>query len=55
MNADGGGLRRLGRGGGQLSWSPDGTRIVFDNTGDISVVNPDATGLRGLGEGFRPT
>jgi TolB protein len=42
------------------SWSPDGSRIVFDQVGpgppnEVWVVNSDGTGLRRLGEGIEPS
>jgi TolB protein len=56
MNADGSGLRRLKRfapgNGGELSWSPDGRKIVFvnlrDGNFDVYVINADGSGQRNL-------
>jgi Tol biopolymer transport system component len=33
---------------GTISWSPDGTRLVFENSGTIDVVDADGTGRRTL-------
>jgi hypothetical protein len=64
MNADGTGIVHLAQGtmpcgtegdSGGLSWSPDGSRIVFlRGSDDISVVNADGTNLRHLTDGRYP-
>jgi TolB protein len=63
IGVDGKGLRRLTpwklEAGGELAWSPDGTRILFrtitaasddpgPSDGDIYTIDPDGTGLRRL-------
>ena len=52
MNADGSGLTNVtnGAGGllGELTWSPDGSKIAFQDTSDIYVINTDGTGLTNL-------
>lgn len=39
---------------GRTVWSPDGTRIVFEEGGQISVVNADGTGRRALTDDEHP-
>jgi TolB protein len=63
IGVDGKGLRRLTRwnleAGGELGWSPDGTRILFrtvtaagdgpgPSIGDLYTIRPDGSGLRRL-------
>jgi Tol biopolymer transport system component len=51
VNVDGGGLRQITPGGfcdDDGSWSPDGTKIVFEHFGSLYTVRPDGTGLRKL-------
>jgi Tol biopolymer transport system component len=44
--------RKLGVDGYAPSWSPDGTKIVFNGNGSgIHVVHPDGTGLAQLTNG----
>ena len=48
VNVDGTGLRQITPGGfcdDDGSWSPDGTMIAFEHSGNIFVVHPDGTGL----------
>ena len=40
--------RRLGPWGTQLAWTPDSRQIMFQNRGDIYVINEDGTGARRL-------
>ena len=47
INADGTGLRKLPVSGSNPSWSPDHSKIVFQN-GRIAIVNADDTGFRML-------
>jgi Tol biopolymer transport system component len=60
VRIDGTGLRRItGWGGrvGQADWSPDGSRIVYENVGDyrgpanVYTVRPDGSGLARLTHG----
>lgn len=55
MNPDGSGRRRISTSSGPgLSWSPDGSRIVFTSNPGISVMNADGsavTKLTNAGEG----
>ena len=53
-NADGTGARVVVSDGTHPSWSPDGSRLVFETnfTGLVETVNADGTGLRTLGPGF---
>ncbi len=37
------------------AWSPDGSRIAFERSGEIYVVGSDGRGLRKLGQGTSPT
>ena len=50
MNADGSDVRTVTavfvQGG--LDWSPDGSKIAFDNYRDIYEVNVDGTGLHNI-------
>jgi Tol biopolymer transport system component len=50
VNPDGTGLReevaRLPGGGGNLVWSPDGSRLAFWGPSQIFVINADGSGLR---------
>ena len=54
MNADGSGKTLLANGGNNRnpSWSPDGTKIVFESDrngqSDLYIMNADGTGLRAL-------
>jgi TolB protein len=50
MNADGTGVHALADLGlgGTATWSPDGTRLVFDLANDLYVVNVDGSGLTNL-------
>ena len=59
-NADGTGIRQIGDGLG--SWSPDGTWIMLvrvpmapPDTSVVSVMRPDGSQLRDLGEGYSAT
>ena len=56
MNADGSGVRLLGKGGAP-TWSPDGTRLAFQvpgSGGSIYVMNADGSGRTLLvAPGFR--
>ena len=45
INADGSGLKKLPVSGSSPSWSPDHSKIVFQN-GRIAIVNADGSGLR---------
>jgi Tol biopolymer transport system component len=48
VNVDGTGLHQITPGGfcdDDGSWSPDGTKIVFEHNGSLFVVHPDGTGL----------
>jgi TolB protein len=45
INADGTGLKKLPVSGSNPSWSPDHSKIVFEN-GRIAIVNADGTGFR---------
>ena len=60
VNLDGTGLRRItgwGARSGQVDWSPDGSRIVFETVGDYFgsadayTVRPDGSGLESLTHG----
>ena len=58
MNADGSGLTRLTDNSSLASspsWSPDGSRILFqsshDGNLDIYVIDPDGSNLRRLTDG----
>jgi Tol biopolymer transport system component len=60
VNLDGTGLCRItgwGARSGQVDWSPDGSRIVFENVGDYFgsadayTVRPDGSGLENLTHG----
>ena len=46
MNEDGTGQTMIAEttGGGQLAWSPDGTKLAFSDVGGIYVVNADGSG-----------
>jgi Tol biopolymer transport system component len=48
MNSEGGGVTPLGPGRAPV-WSPDGTRIAFEQAGRISVMNGDGSGRKDLG------
>jgi Tol biopolymer transport system component len=37
------------------SWSPDGSRIAFDRTGQTAIINADGTGLTLIGGGEHPS
>lgn len=47
VNADGTGLRKLNFSGSNPSWSPDHSKIVFEN-GRIAIMNADGSGFRML-------
>jgi Tol biopolymer transport system component len=49
VNADGTGLRKLPVQGQLPSWSPDHSKIVFEN-GTVAIANADGSGFRNLGE-----
>ena len=58
VNRDGTGLRQLtpeptdnntNPYDGDPSWSPDGTRLLFSRSGEMSFINVDGTGLTGTG------
>jgi len=58
MRADGTAQRRLTR--NRLSeynpdWSPTGTKIAFDRSGGVFVMNADASGQRRLTSGYDPS
>ena len=50
---------RFGDGGYSPSWSPDGTRIVYERSGDLFILSvaggargkPDLSAVLGLGDG----
>ncbi|MCL7960737.1 MAG: hypothetical protein M8861_11125, partial [marine benthic group bacterium] len=44
MNADGSSQRSLGTSGWNPSWSPDGSRIAFEDAGEIFIINSDGSG-----------
>ena len=53
MTADGSGVRQLTNTDNtyskqSVSWSPDGTRVMWENLGWIWVVNADGSGLQNL-------
>jgi Tol biopolymer transport system component len=50
MNADGSDLVQLTASGfdEEATWSPDGTRILFEGSGGLSLISPDGTGLTQL-------
>jgi len=51
MNADGSDLTSLGSGtASNLAWSPDGSRIAYDDYSDIYVMNADGSGLMALAD-----
>lgn len=51
MNPDGSGRRRISPASGPgLSWSPDGSRLVFTSNPGISVMNADGSGVTRLTE-----
>lgn len=33
-----------------MNWSPDGTRIIFDNTGELFVMNADGAGVTNIAQ-----
>ena len=45
MNADGSGQTAITTAGVGPVWSPDGQRIAFVYVNNITLVNPDGTGL----------
>lgn len=48
VNVDGGGLHRITPNGfcdDDGSWSPDGSKIIFEHKGSLFVVRPNGTGL----------
>jgi WD40 repeat protein len=52
MNTDGSDQRKLTR-GSEPAWSPDGMKIAFTReTGGVSVINTDGSGLRDLTSDF---
>src|SRR5205807_3314416 len=50
MNADGSGVTQLTTMGTAFdpAWSPDGTKIAFDDGNEIYVINADGSGLRNI-------
>jgi Tol biopolymer transport system component len=51
VNADGSDLHQITPGGfcdDDGSWSPDGTKIVFEHFGSLYIVHPNGTGLKKL-------
>jgi Tol biopolymer transport system component len=45
VNSDGSELRLLEKGGDHPSWSPDGTKIIFQRDTGLFVINVDGSGL----------
>ena len=48
INADGSGIHAFGLHGlnGEPTWSPDGRRIVWGDSGGFAIANADGSGLR---------
>src|SRR6266849_5310097 len=43
MRANGSGLHRISKDGGQPTWSPDGSRIAFTRAGELFTMAPDGS------------
>ena len=54
VNADGTGLRQVLDRGSGASWSPDGTRIVFQDRGHVGVVRLSDGRITRFGLGWNP-
>jgi Tol biopolymer transport system component len=54
MNSDGTGLRQIAAVGANPEWSPDGTKIAFDNGRQVIVANSDGSNPHTLFAGMDP-
>jgi len=53
VGANGSGLHRISKDGGQPSWSPDGSRIIFTRAGELFTMAADGSDVA-LVEGVNP-